>query len=386
MTTRHVLAIGLVLPLLSCSPPAAEDPSPEAQPETVPVAAPAPVAETTKPEPKLTSIQPAEPIGPNRVDIDQIFKQAEQAIKARDLDEALKKTDEVLAADPKHRAALFLQAAILQDKAQLARSPQQAERRNELFLKSGAVARRLRDAHPNQNARERAMLATWFYNEGCALAMARETDKALASINDAVDFGFPQLQLLETDPDLASVRDKPAFRDLQKRAANLVKTRNRSTAKQMLAEQKPFTFNRPDASSNKIVSSASFKGKVVLVDLWATWCPPCREEVKVLVKLQKAYQKAGLEVVGINFEGTPFKEAKETVRRFVKENRINYTCLLGDEKTRDQVPHFTAYPTLVFLDRAGRVRLQRLGLHTYEALEAIVTTLLEEPGTSVARK
>ena len=113
--------------------------------------------------------------------------------------------------------------------------------------------------------------------------------------------------------------------------------------------------------------------------------PPCREEVKVLVKLQNAYKGAGLEVVGMNFEGTPIKEAKTTVQKFVKDNGINYTCLLGVDKIKEQLPTFTAYPTLVFLDRTGHVRLDRLGYHPYEVLEAIVTTLLEEPSTAVAK-
>ena len=406
MTYRHLIAIGLVLPLISCSQPDPEKPSPDAQPETAtaatPVQAPAPataagkpsatVARTSAPAPKLASIKPAEKSKPNPADAERIFKQAQEAIKGRDLGGALKKAEEALAANPKHRGALLLLAAIYQDKARIAQSQpfqsaQQSQQRDEFFLKSGALARRLRTAYSNLNPVETNIVSTALYNEGCALALARQADKAIASLNEAVDAGFPQVQSLETDADLASIRDKPAFKDLQKRAANLGKARIRAWAKQMLAEQKPFTFtfNRPDAMSNKVISSKEFKGKVVIVDLWATWCPPCREEVKVLVQLQKAYKKAGLEVVGMDFEGTPLKEAKATVYKFAKENGINYTCLLGDEKTKEQLPTFTAYPTLVFLDRTGRVRLQRLGYHPYEALEAIVKILLEEPGTTLDR-
>jgi thiol-disulfide isomerase/thioredoxin len=386
MMPRHLIAIVLVLPLMSCSPPAQEKDADQARSATAPEAVP--IAVTAEPVPRLISASPAPRSEPTAADADATFKQAELALKNRDLDGALKKVEEALVADRKHRGALLLLVAILQDQGQLAGSLQQVRQRNESFLKSATVARRLREAHPNLNPGEKAMLATALYNEACALTLANDTDKAIRSLNEALDAGFQNTKLLETDPDLASIRGKSSFRDLQKRTEHLNKARLRAWAKQLLAEQKPFefTFRRPDVSSTKLLSLSDFKGKVVIVDLWATWCPPCREEVKQLVKLHKAYRGAGLEIVGLNFEGTPFKEAKTTVKKFAKEYGITYTCLLGDEKTRDQVPNFIAYPTLLFLDRTGRVRLLRLGLHPYELLEPIVTTLLEEPGTTVAKK
>src|SRR5262249_22961071 len=158
----------------------------------------------------------------------------------------------------------------------------------------------------------------------------------IASLNEAVDAGFLDAKLLESDADLASIRDKPPFNDIQKRVAQLTRGRLRTWAKQLLAEQKPFefTFNRPDASSNKLVALKDYKGRILIVELWATWCPPCRGQVKELVQLHKTYRGAGLEVVGINCEGTPFREAKKTVHLFSKETGITYTCLLGNEKTK----------------------------------------------------
>ena len=168
-----------------------------------------------------------------------------------------------MAADPKHRGGLLLQAAILQDKAQAAKAPYQALERNELFLKAGALARRLRDAHADLNPREKTLVATCFYNEGCAHALSNNTDKAIASLNEAVDAGFEQLQLFDTDADLTSLRDKSEFRDVQKRAITLNKTRSRAWAKQLLADQKPypFTFRRPDAKNNKLRLEQRIQGK-----------------------------------------------------------------------------------------------------------------------------
>src|SRR5262249_59973090 len=90
-----------------------------------------------------------------------------------------------------------------------------------------------------------------------------------------------------------------------------------------------FNFELPDLDGKK-VSLADYKGKVVIVDLWGTWCPPCREEIPHFVDLYRKYHASGLEIVGINYEMVAGDEAREKVRKYVKENDIPYPCLIGD--------------------------------------------------------
>jgi hypothetical protein len=63
---------------------------------------------------------------------------------------------------------------------------------------------------------------------------------------------------------------------------------------------------------------------------------------------------------------------------FVKENKIPYPCVIGDDKTQEQIPDFEGFPTTLFLDRAGKVRLKVVGYHSMADLDAIVSMLLDE--------
>ncbi|HVA55983.1 MAG TPA: TlpA disulfide reductase family protein [Gammaproteobacteria bacterium] len=100
---------------------------------------------------------------------------------------------------------------------------------------------------------------------------------------------------------------------------------------------------------------ADWHGKVLLVNFWATWCPPCRQEIPLLVKLQAKYAAQGLQVVGIATD----EQNEQDVRAFMKHMLVNYPMLMGD----NQVPQIIAalggnyigLPYTVVLDRGGRV-------------------------------
>ena len=123
---------------------------------------------------------------------------------------------------------------------------------------------------------------------------------------------------------------------------------------------------------------ADYRGKVVIVDFWGTWCPPCEAEIPSFVRLQEEYGPQGLQIIGLNYEqGTP-QSATRAVKAFMATNGINYPCALGTPEIRAQVPGFEAFPTTIFLDKTGRVRAKEVGLHRYEYLESIVKKLLAE--------
>lgn len=117
---------------------------------------------------------------------------------------------------------------------------------------------------------------------------------------------------------------------------------------------------------------------MLIVDFWGTWCPPCRKEIPHFVELKSKYGKDGLEIVGLNYEGDA-ATAKETIKKFAAENKMNYRCAVGDEATQKKVPNLQGYPTTLFIDRTGKVRLKVVGYHPMAELEAIVSLLLAEP-------
>ena len=83
--------------------------------------------------------------------------------------------------------------------------------------------------------------------------------------------------------------------------------------------------------------------------------------------------------MGINYERVPQAQWVQKIELFIAEQDINYPCVIGDEATRKMIPDFRVYPTTLFINRAGVVRLKIVGYHPLEMLEAIVFELLGEP-------
>lgn len=101
----------------------------------------------------------------------------------------------------------------------------------------------------------------------------------------------------------------------------------------------------------RIVRLSSYKGKVVLLNFWATWCPPCRAEIPELVRWQREYQGRGLQVLGVTYPPTnPMK-----VRRFVRSLKVNYPIVFGSEKTKALFDKGETLPITVVIDREGNV-------------------------------
>jgi peroxiredoxin len=122
----------------------------------------------------------------------------------------------------------------------------------------------------------------------------------------------------------------------------------------------------------KTVHSSDFKGKVVILDFWATWCPPCRMEIPGFVELQKQYEKQGLAVVGVSEDAISPVE----VKKFTQELGVNYPIVLADAGTSQAYGGIEALPTTFVIDRAGRIVKEHLGFTEKEELEKEIKPLL----------
>ena len=248
------------------------------------------------------------------------------------------------------------------------------------YLESAKYARELRRRFPDLGPQEQAAIGQVLYNDACALAVEGNATAAFASLKEAASSGFADTELLDGDDDLAKVHALPEFAAWRKELEALAAAHAKEEIRTEMAAFKsyPFDFTLPDLD-DKPIKLADLKGKVVIVDFWGTWCPPCRAEIPSFVKLQTKYGEKGLQVIGLGYERGEKEDAAKLVRNFMKAQDMNYTCILGDEATQKQVPEFEGYPTTLFIDRTGKVRLQYVGLHPYATLEAAATMLLDEP-------
>jgi thiol-disulfide isomerase/thioredoxin len=128
----------------------------------------------------------------------------------------------------------------------------------------------------------------------------------------------------------------------------------------------------------RAVRLGDYRGKVVLLNFWATWCAPCRAEAPDLIKLQRDYAGRGLQVVGITYP----PESGAAVRRFVRRFKINYPILTGTRTTKALFVASETLPFTVVIDREGRVRASVEGILLPEEFEEKIKPLLDEPETT----
>jgi thiol-disulfide isomerase/thioredoxin len=117
---------------------------------------------------------------------------------------------------------------------------------------------------------------------------------------------------------------------------------------------------------------ASYRGKVVLLDFWATWCTPCRGEIPQFVALQNQYREQGLQVIGISMD-----DGHKPVREFYQQFKMNYPVALGNEKIAEAYGGILGLPVMFLIGRDGQVAAKYVGEVQMPVLEQEIKSLLQ---------
>lgn len=140
------------------------------------------------------------------------------------------------------------------------------------------------------------------------------------------------------------------------------------------ANRKPASdFTLEDVSGHPVQLS-QLRGKVVLLNFWATWCAPCRVEMPWFVQFQQAARDRGFEVLGVSLDEDGWK----SVTPYLRNTKVNYPVLLGDADLLRRYASEPAVPTTLLIDREGRVASIHVGLCSRSEYESDIRAVLNE--------
>lgn len=247
-----------------------------------------------------------------------------------------------------------------------------------LRVSEGAIAKRLQN-NPSYPKNALEALAKPLVDMAQGYAEAKKVDLAYQAIENAIKCGYGDYRSLAEEAWFKAIVDAETAKSWMTRFdvtyANAIEQWSQQVVREFQGASFEFTLGDIDGST---VTKRDYAGKVLVVDLWATWCPPCRKGIPDFIKLQKKY-KSGVAVLGISMDSpeTP-SSATENVSNFAQAQGINYDIALGDTSVSSQLAGKMALPTTLFLDRDGRVRYVATGFHDYAKVQAITKVLLNE--------
>lgn len=128
-----------------------------------------------------------------------------------------------------------------------------------------------------------------------------------------------------------------------------------------------------DVNGNEL-SLEAYKGKVVLLNFWATWCPPCRDEIPEMIELQKRF-KDKLQIVGVSMDDSPPDE----VRQFAEEMKIDYPIVMGSRTLSGEYGGVPALPTTFVVNTDGRIVQKHEGIYPIDVYDSEIRSLLGMP-------
>lgn len=122
---------------------------------------------------------------------------------------------------------------------------------------------------------------------------------------------------------------------------------------------------------NERVDLSALRGRVVLLNFWATWCGPCQVEMPRFIQWQEKYRAEGLSIVGVSMD-----DDSEPVRSFMLKRKLNYPIVMGDEKLGLAYGGVLGLPVTYLIDRQGIIRARYMGETNLDAMEIAIRQLL----------
>ena len=297
--------------------------------------------------------------------------------------------DRILAVEPTNREALW---AAPPSRWSNSSGPPRPTRRPPPWSRPGPWCRRLRRSYEKSNKRELELFGHVLYEELRRDSRQGRYDRAVATLKEVHDAGFEPFNRIENDKELAGLRALPNYRAVMEEidAAELARARDHLKSRFSRPMDFAFGFNVKDVDG-KPISLEQFKGKVVLIDIWGTWCEPCRKAIPGLAQLYFKYRRHGFEVIGLTIEQSipDPEEVRRHVKKFVQESGIPYRIAMGDDPTLKQLPNYPqiSFPTTLLIDRAGKVRVF-FGQNSEEVLPTLddaSAILLAEPAPAAPK-
>lgn len=137
------------------------------------------------------------------------------------------------------------------------------------------------------------------------------------------------------------------------------------------ADQMP-DFQLQSTNNAELIQSQNYRGKLMLINFWATWCPPCRKEIPSLIELQKQYNAQGFTVIGISVD----QAGVEIIRKFGEKMGINYPLAVGTTEITKGFGSVSGIPASFLIDRKGNIAKSYAGYVTHEQLKKDIDALI----------
>lgn len=145
-------------------------------------------------------------------------------------------------------------------------------------------------------------------------------------------------------------------------------------------QRKPAPDFRLRDADGKILRLSDYRGKVVVLNFWATWCPPCRVEIPWLMEFERQYKDQGFAVIGVSMD----EDGWDVVKPYIERAGVNYRIVLGDDVVSQLYGGVDSLPSTFLIDREGRVANVHIGLTSRAELREDVEKLLAAGSSRVS--